>query len=124
MKYVVLDTNFILSCIRKKIDFFEEIKFMGFNVLIPTQVINELKKISESGKIKFQEEAKIALILLKKNTFNEIDLHTKNTDNGIVKIAHENRGYTIATLDRGIQDKLENHQLIIRGDKKLEITSG
>ncbi len=124
MKYAVLDTNFILSCIRKKIDFFEEIRFMGLSVLIPTQVIKELKKISESGKIKFQNEAKIALVLLKKNAFEEIDLNIKNTDNSIVEIARKNKGYIIATLDKGMQDKIKNSKLVIRGEKKLEIISG
>lgn len=121
MKYVVLDTNFILSCIRKKIDFFEEIKFMGLKMLIPAEVIKEIKKIAEKGKLKFQEEAKLALSLLKNNSFSEIELKIKNVDNGIVKTAQKNRDYIIATLDKEIQNKITNPKLIIRGNKKLEI---
>lgn len=121
MKYAVLDTNFIISCIRKKIDFFEEIKFMGFQILIPLQVIFELKKIAESGKIKYEEEAKIALKIIKKHNFNEIDLHTKNVDNGLVALSKKNRDYIIATLDREIKNKIKNPKIIIRGNKKLEI---
>ncbi len=121
MKYAVLDTNFILSCIRKKIDFFGEIEFMGFKILIPEQVIREIKKIAESGKMKFREEARLALILLKNNSFSEIDLHSKNVDNGIVKVSKENPDYVIATLDREMQNKIKNQKLVIRGYKKLEV---
>ena len=37
MKQALLDTNFILSCIRKKIDFFEEIRLMGIKIIIPEE---------------------------------------------------------------------------------------
>jgi rRNA-processing protein FCF1 len=121
MKDILLDTNFILSCIRKKIDFFHDLKFRGFKILIPAEVIVELKKIIETGGKKFQEEAKIALNLIGKNSFEKIDLNTKNVDNGIVKIAGEHREYIIATLDRVIKNKIENQKLVIRGNGKLEI---
>ncbi len=116
MKYAVLDTNFILSCIRKKIDFFEEIQLMGFKILIPMQVIREIKKFAES-----KPEARLALTLINKNDFDEIDLKLKNADNGIVNLAEKNRDYVIATLDREIKSRVKNPKLVIRGNKKLEI---
>lgn len=123
MKQVILDTNFILSCIRKKIDFFEEIKFMGFKILIPTQVIKEIKGITNSKKkLKFREEAKLALKLLEKNSFKEIDIKNKNVDRGLINLARENKDIIIATLDREIKNKTQNSKLIIRGQKKLEIS--
>ena len=116
MKHAILDTSFILSCIRKKIDFFEQIPSRGMKIIIPRQVIEEIKGLSKS-----EPEAKIALSLLKKNSFMKIDLETKNVDNGIIKTAKENQGYVIATLDREIKDKTENQKLIIRGERELEI---
>jgi len=121
MKFVILDTNFILSCVRKKIDFFTEIKYLGLKIIIPIQVITELEKISKTGKIKFQEEAKFSLKLIKKNSFEKIDLKIKNVDNGFVNIAKENKELVIATLDKEIQNKIKNQKMIIRGNKKLEI---
>jgi len=121
MKYVVLDTNFILSCIRKKIDFTDEIKFMGFKILIPNEVEKELEKISKTGKEKFKEESKIALKLLEKNHFEKINLNTKNVDNGIVIFARENKEFIVATLDREIKSKIKNQKLVIRGNGKLGI---
>jgi rRNA-processing protein FCF1 len=121
MKDVLLDTNFILSCIRRKINFFDEIKFKGFNIIIPNEIVKELEKISQTGKENFKEESKIALKILGKNHFEKIDLNTKNVDNGIVKIAGEHREYIIATLDRVIKNKIKNQKMVIRGNGKLEI---
>jgi rRNA-processing protein FCF1 len=121
MKYVVLDTNFILSCVRKKIDFFHEIKFSGLNIIIPIQVVAELENLSETGNLKLRDEAKFSLMLLKKNSFEKVDLKIKNVDNGIIKLAKENEDYIIATLDKEIKDKIKNQKLIIRGEKELEV---
>lgn len=121
MKQVLLDTNFILSCVRKKIDFFHEIKFLGMKIVIPNEVIRELEKLTEKGKTKFREESKLALNLLKKNSFEKTDLGIKNVDNGIVKFAKENPDFIIATLDKEIQKKIKNNKLIIRGEKELEV---
>ncbi len=110
MKKAILDTSFILSCIKNKIDFFEDLKFKGFQAVIPHQVIKELKKLN----------AKLALKLLEKNRFKKIDLKQKNVDKGLIKIAKE-KDVIIATLDREIKKKIKSPKLIIRGKKKLEV---
>jgi rRNA-processing protein FCF1 len=125
MKYAVLDTNFILSCIRKKIDFFEEIPQMGMSILIPSPVIKEIERIKNHPKNNFffKEEASLALKLLEKSKFKKIGLDGKNVDFGIIKIAKENSDYIIATLDKEIKNKIKNQKLVIRGEKRLEIVS-
>ena len=120
MKKVILDTNFILSCLRKKIDFFEEIKFMGLKIIIPKQVINELKRISISTKkLRFREEAKLALNLLEKNEFKKIELDNNYVDKGIINLIEKNPDYIIATLDSELKKRVKT-KLVIR-NKKLEI---
>jgi rRNA-processing protein FCF1 len=121
MKTVLLDTNFILSCLRKKIDFFDEIELMGIKIAIPKEVVEEIKKLSEEGNKTTQREAKTALTFIKKNKFEQIKLGTRNVDNGIVKFAKENKELIIGTLDKGIKDRVKNQILFIRGDKGLEI---
>ena len=122
MKKVVLDTNFILTSIRNKIDFPEEIKFKGMQILIPQQVIGEIKKIIDSKKkLRFREEAKLALKILEKIPFKKIDLKEKNVDKGIVKFAEKNKTIIIATLDRELKRKIKNQKLMIRGKKNLEV---
>jgi rRNA-processing protein FCF1 len=121
MTYVVLDTNFVLSCIRKKIDFFSDIPMMGFKIIIPIQVLDEARNLSITARGGIKDEAKIALKLLEQNEFKRVDLHFKNVDNGIIKLANDNKDYIIATLDQGVQKRTKNRKMIIRGEKKLEI---
>lgn len=121
MRKVLLDTNFILSCFRKKIDFFEDLKFNGLKILIPDQVILELERIVNSKKkLRFREEAELALKFLKQNDFEKVDLKNKYVDEGILKIAKDNKNLIIATLDKDLKKKLRNNKMVIRG-RVLEI---
>jgi len=72
MKKIILDTSFILSAIREKIDFFEEFELQGFRPIIPSQVIKEIEGLLNSNKLKERESAKLALILFGKNSFKKI----------------------------------------------------
>ncbi len=121
MKYAVLDTNFILSCIRKKIDFFEIIPQMGMQILIPLQVLDEIRKFSRQGRGSLKQEAKLALTILENQKFKRVDLYNNNVDNGILKLADKNKNYIIATLDRQMKRKTQNPCLVIRGEKELEV---
>ena len=124
MKRVILDTNFILTCIKQKIDFFDDIKIMGLEILIPEEVLYEIKKIASSKKkFHFREDAKFALMLLKQNKeqFKKIKISNENVDEGIKKFAEENKDIIVATLDKELKEKLMNKKLIIKGKKKLEI---
>ena len=118
---VLIDTNFALTCIKQRIDFFEEIKLMGIKILIPEQVINELKTLENRDRKESSYESEIALRLLKKEDFKEINLNDDKTDRAIVKFAKKNPKIIIATLDKEIQSKIPNRKMIIRGKKKLEI---
>ncbi|MFW6233385.1 MAG: PIN domain-containing protein, partial [Nanoarchaeota archaeon] len=61
-KQILLDTNFILSCIREKLDLFEYLEERNFKIIIPKQVIDEIKEIQNSKKkFKYKNEAEIAL---------------------------------------------------------------
>ena len=126
MRQAILDTSFILTCIKQKIDFFDEIKFMGIEILIPDIVIGEIKSLSEdTSKKKFhiKENAKIALKLLEKNSdsFKKINLAGKNADKSIIMFAKENPVAIVATLDKELKSKIKNPKLVIRDKKWLEI---
>jgi rRNA-processing protein FCF1 len=125
MEQALLDTNFILTCVKQKIDFFEDLDNRIIEVLIPTQVIKELESVAESKKkLRFREDARLALRILKNSKFKEVDFESKkHVDKLIVKHAKENPKLIIATLDREIKDKLKklNPILVIREKKRLEI---
>lgn len=115
MKQVVLDTSFILTCVKQKIDFFEELKFMGIEVLIPRQVIRELKNMKAS------DNAQLSLQILDKNNFKEIDLISKDVDNGLIDYAEKHSDVFVATLDREIKNKIKNSKIVVREKKRLEV---
>ena len=113
MRQIILDTNFILTCLNQKIDFFEEIPLMGISILVPEKVITELERLKKGLALRLLEK--------EKNKFKRIFIAGKNTDNAIIKYARENPKLIVATLDRGIQRKVKNQKMIIRNKKKLEI---
>lgn len=112
---VVLDTSFILTCVKQKIDFFEDLGLMGLKILIPKQVVRELKSM------KANSNAQLSLQILDKNEFREVDMEIKNVDQGIINYAQKHRNVFIATLDREIKNKVNNSNVVIRGKKRLEI---
>ena len=89
---------------------------MGIQIIIPKQVISELIGLTKSN-----SDAELSLKILKLNSFEEIDLKTKNTDNGIINFAKKNKKIIVATLDKEIKNKTKNSKLIIRKEKRLEI---
>ena len=122
MKRVLLDTNFIMSCARQKIDLFRELPLMGLEILIPKQVSDELKLLSKSKEsANVREDADLALKLMNRNKFTLMKLRRNDTDRGIAEFADSNKDVIIATLDKELQNKIRNQKLIIRGLKTLEI---
>jgi rRNA-processing protein FCF1 len=124
MEKVLLDSSFILSCVRNRIDFFTEITLMGMQILIPEEVLKEIENIKNSRqKLKDKEAARFSSVLFKLNNFKKIKLKAKNVDRGIINFAGENSGLIIATLDREIKKKLKgkNKLMVIRGKNRLEV---
>ena len=125
MKKVVLDTNFILSCVKQKIDFFEEINLMGLKIVVPLEVIREIEKVINSKqKLHERENARIAYEIIMNGNFEEIELgkfsNAKDTDGKIKSYARKNPGLIVASLDREVK-RVDNRKLVIRGRKMLEI---
>jgi len=120
MEKILLDTNFILSCIRKKIDFLEELKLSGRKILLPIQVIDEIKMIAKEGKYKSRQEAEFALKLLREAPFEKIDLKHKYVDKGIRNFILKNKSVIVATLDKELKRR-KNYNMVITRNKKIEI---
>jgi uncharacterized protein len=125
MKKVILDTSFILSCIRNKIDFLEEISLMGIKIIIPQEVIGEIRGLKEK-----KTEADVALVLIEKNKdkFEKLELGKGHVDKKIINYAitqdKKENEIIVATLDKEIKDKLKQmnrKRMVIREKKRLEI---
>jgi rRNA-processing protein FCF1 len=113
IKQVLLDTNFILTCLKQKIDFFEYLELEGYAILIPDKVISELEKLKKNYALKLLEKEEVK--------FKKIYLQGKNVDNSIINFARKNPEIVIGTLDREMRKKIRNPKMSVRNKKKLEI---
>lgn len=124
MEKIIFDTNFIMTCIKQKIDFLRELE--GYELVLPKQVIKELENIADNNAKKPEEReiARISLSFLQafKAKFKEIELEKKFVDLGLERLEGQ---YIVATLDKELQRKLKGKSkfLIIVKRKKLEIVN-
>ena len=122
MAKVVLDTSFILSCVRNKLDFYEELLDKGHTILIPKEVKLEIKRIRDSTKaLKVRDEAVLALKLIKSETYKEVNCPGKYVDTGIKAYLEKNPEFLLATVDKALKKSVRNRKIVIRNLKKLEL---
>ena len=100
---VLLDTSFIISCIRKRIDFITQLEEQGFKIKIPKEVIQELKDLRKDSKTSHEDRIAIDVVMemINNKRIKEIQLGTKNVDMGLIEKGKH--GYYIATLDGKIK---------------------
>jgi len=117
---VLLDTSFILTCLKEKKDFLQAGEFG--QLILPVEVIGELRRLLRKGKGKEKERAFLALKIIEanKSIFDEVELGKKHVDSGI-KDYIRGRKVIVATLDKGLKKNLKGKAkiLTIRSKKKL-----
>ncbi|MDO8467594.1 MAG: PIN domain-containing protein [Nanoarchaeota archaeon] len=120
MRTIILDTNFILTAVKNKLYFLDELA--GDKIIIPDEVIYELKSFENSKKKKhFKLDAELALRILENKKYEKIKLGNKYVDKGIFSYAKKNPHVYIATLDKEIKSKFKGRIFTIVNRKKLEI---
>ena len=122
---VILDTNFLIYCAKEKLDYIEEINNIlneGFDLVVPEQVIGELKRLKiKAKKGKDKDACDLALKILDKKKINIVHPAGKSVDDAIIQLAQENSKNIVCTLDREMRWELGRVILISRG-KKLILT--
>lgn len=123
---IILDSNFLIYCSKRKLDYVEEIGNLikaGFELVVPMQVVEELKKLKEdkfkkvSGKDK--DACDLALQLIDKNNIKKVKVNGKNVDEGIINLSKEDKKNIVATLDREMRHILGRVILINRNGKLM-----
>ena len=114
---VILDTNFIVSCIKKKIDFISELEGMGFKVLLPKEVFEEIKDLKLNSDNITRAAVGVALELLKKRKVKNVTLGDRQVDEGLIEFGK--RGAYIATLDAAIKRSVPNKVVISENSNSL-----
>ncbi len=116
---VILDTNFIISCVRKKIDFVEQLESQGFRIAIPREVIEEMKDL----KVKVSPDERVAIDvafrILDSKKFKKMKLGNRRVDEGLIEKGRQ--GIYIATLDAEIKRNVPNRVIIFDAKKSVGI---
>lgn len=115
----ILDSNFIISCIKKKIDFLSQLEAMGFRICLPKEVFQELKDIRLNVPHSDKEAIEIALQMFSNKKIKKMSLGKGSVDSGL--IAAGKKGAYIATLDSLIKHIVPNKILIKDSTKGLEV---
>ncbi|MEA3248304.1 MAG: hypothetical protein U9Q73_01215 [Nanoarchaeota archaeon] len=124
---ILLDTNFILTCVKQKIDFesiTNDISDEPIEWIIPQEVLDELRNLKDKKKIKVKDKnaAKLSLEILKVIKPKIIKLQGRNPNVDIKIVNYISGGEIIlATLDKNLKKKVTNKILTIRNKKGLEI---
>ena len=131
MKKIILDTNFLVSAIRFKIDIFSELQRIcdfKYIVYIVEGTINELEKLVETGKPKDTISAKISLELIKKKKIKIIktlskNKRVKNVDLLILNLIKKG-DFIVATQDKELKREIRKKGvpiIVLRQRKYLKL---
>ena len=109
---VILDSSFIISCVRARIDFLAQLNEQGFTPVVPREVLQEMKDLrNRSGVSRVDRIAiDVALEMLNDKKIRKISFGSGKVDDYLIDRGNE--GAYIATLDRAIK-KLVPHRVVI-----------
>jgi len=121
---ILMDTNFILACVKQKIDIINSVDFLNEKVdwVVPREVLNELESLKDRKGIKFSDRnsAKVGLEIIALLEPEIIEIKNPNVDKGIADY-FSGKDILLATLDKELKKKVNNKKLVIRGKKKFEV---
>ncbi|MEK6889049.1 MAG: PIN domain-containing protein [Nanoarchaeota archaeon] len=106
----VLDANFIISCMKRKIDFIDALESAGFKIAVPREVIQELKDLKNNVRHDDRVAIDTAFSLLEGEKVKKIKLGQGRVDERLIGLGR--RGAYIATLDSAIKRAVPNRIII------------
>jgi rRNA-processing protein FCF1 len=124
---ILIDTNFIITCTKEKIDFdaimngltSEEVQW-----IVPEEVLTELRGLKFGGKIKIKDRNAVSLAIeIIAQLGTEVVKLSDTADDVDTKIVNYLRGKDIvlATLDKELKSRVDNKILTVRGKNNLEL---
>ena len=122
MKKVLLDSNFLISCLKFKVDLekIEELLNEKVKFLIPKPALNEVKSLAGSKK-RDSKFAKVALHFINSKKIEVLEVEG-SADDAILKLAEKD--LIVATNDLSLRKKLKVggiKTIYLRGRKKLGV---
>jgi rRNA-processing protein FCF1 len=121
---VILDSSFIISCVRDRIDFLNQLEEQGFTPVVPREVFQEMKDLRLSSRSSREDRIAIdvALEMLEKKKVKKTTLGEGKVDEFLIKKGQE--GIFIATLDNGIKKKIPKKIVIFKAQNRVGVEEG
>jgi rRNA-processing protein FCF1 len=120
---VIIDTNALMIPVQFKVDIFEELKRLGFDIhLVPTAVITELDNLIKNLKGQDKIAAKVARSMAERCETVRAEGHA---DDIILELAMDLEA-AVLTNDTGLRRRLEEKNIpviCLRQKNRLEIVS-
>ena len=107
---VLLDSNFIISCVKRKIDFLSQLEDMGFRIIVPREVLQEMKDLRLKLPHGDKSAIDLGLQLIEKRKVKKVGIGTGKIDVHLIKMGQ--KGAYIATLDNAIKRAVPNKVFI------------
>ncbi len=121
---VLLDSSFIISCVRERIDFLAQLQEQGFTPVVPREVLQEMKDLRLRNGISHEDRIAIdvAFEMLEKEKVKKTSLGSGKVDDWLVKRGKS--GIFVATLDNGIKKKIPKKIVIFKAQNRVGVEEG
>jgi len=118
---VLLDSSFIISCIRSRIDFLSQLEEQGFKVKVPREVMQEMKDLRTSNRASRDDRTAVdvALQMIEQRKVKKMSMGQGKVDDWLIKKGKE--GYYIATLDKEIKRAVLNKVIIFTAQGRVGV---
>ena len=121
---VLLDSSFIISCVRDRIDFISQLEEQGFTPVVPREVLQEMKDLRTSNRASHEDRAAVdvALEMIEQKGVKKNSLGKGRVDDFLIRRGQE--GIFIATLDKGIKKRIPKKIVIFKAQNRVGVEEG
>lgn len=112
MVEVICDTSFLIVLATKPVKKFDELEneIGKIDFVVPSLVINELRKLVRTAEVKRSNAARLALELA--NKFKTIQFQGTSADEAIIDYASKQK-CLVATIDYALRNKLKSNGISV-----------
>ncbi len=121
---VLLDSSFVISCVRERIDFLTQLHEQGFIPVVPREVLQEMKDLRLRNGISHEDRIAIdvAFEMFEKEKIKKTSLGSGKVDDWLIRKGKE--GIFVATLDKEIKKKIPKKIVIFKAQNKVGVEEG
>lgn len=118
---VILDSSFIISCVRERIDFLTQLHEQGFTPIVPREILQEMKDLRLRSGTSHDDRIAIdvAFEMFEKEKIKKTTLGEGKVDEWLVKRGKD--GIFIATLDNGIKKRIPKKIVIFKAQNRVGV---